>query len=853
MKKILKEVNLPLRTKIVALQTIVSLLIVIILLSISTNMVFEDKKAYLYDAVFSNVKTSNQLLERFFESKLLNSQTQNMTESLTREEIEHTLSLDKDLYKVRELVGDQYKEIYKNNSHEEKYRKNRDFLSQDENELMSLSFKSTKSKIVTDISFVKGKMPFFNIAIFHKEHHKTLVYTYVLDSIFEEIFSKKGYENALIRTSGDIVYKNIPYLFEDQEMSFYLKFFTQIQTLSEGAKKLGLKEEEKKNGDYMIAYKQLKSFPNFYIVSEINNKQAYSVTTTLAMKTLSYAIILIGFFNILSLFLSKSITNPLSTLLEGIQKISEGNYETKIEINSKDEFRQLANSFNEMGDKIIEYNNQLQEYNRTLEDKVNERTADLNSANDFINTMINSLDQGLLVFNELGKCQDTFTKPCEEFFKKSPKGERVKDLINPEDKNLFDEWVKNLFLEPIPFKSLIELGPKFIPTEQQPTQEGFKHITLNYYPMRDSQEKVSNVVLVATDKTKEFLANEKVKEQNDYIKFLSSVLSNRKEFNNLVKFFKEKFHDIETSSNKNWEEKESKDDLLMLLHSLKGGFSLFKMTKLTDSIHNYETFAGNNEIVTEDLIEQFKEFNTIIDSDIDKLNSLTQSDKEEIESIELSLAAVEHFEKTLASKGFKSISRQFKALFQKTPIKSYINSYIPMMKTLAIDLGKEIREVEIQGSELLVDKEFYEYFFSSCVHLFRNGIDHGIEVPDLRESLGKPRGGRVSINFEYLKEEEKSLIKFSVKDDGGGINPSKVREKMKSIGYDEASLSESDEEIIYHIFDMELSTAEVVTEISGRGVGLSDVKKRAEELGGKVNLFSQNGKGTTFEFLLPYR
>jgi two-component system chemotaxis sensor kinase CheA len=818
-------------------------------------MVFEDKKAYLYDAVFSNVKTSNQLLERYFSSKILNAQSINV-ESPGKKNPTKLFSLDEDLYTVRRYINEDDKsgnEIYKNSSHEHKYRKNRSFLKQDEQYLRNLVIESQTKKISSAIEYQQGKMPFFNVSIYSSIDKSTIIYTYLLDSIFEEIFSKKGYENALIKTTGEIVYKNTPYLFEEQQVSFYLKFFDAIQGLKKGAKDLGLKEEDKFDGKYMIAYKRLKEFKNFYIVSEINNKKAYSVTTNLALKTLSYAIILIGLFNILSLFLSKSITDPLNDLLTGIKKVSEGEYETKIQIDTKDEFKQLATSFNEMGKKIVEYNNKLQEYNRTLEDKVNERTADLNEANDFINTMINSLDQGLLVFNQLGKCQDTFTKPCESFFSKSPKGQRVKDLINPEDEDLFNEWVKNLFLEPIPFKSLVELGPKSVPTDLNAKDINFQHVTLNYYPMRDKDEKVTNVVLVATDKTKEYLANEKVKEQNDYIKFLSSVLSNRKEFDNLVQFFKDKLDEIESNPPKDWEEKENKDDFLMLLHSLKGGFSLFNMTKLTDSIHDYETFAGDNRIIHNEVITKFDEFNEIINSDLEKLNSLVNSEDESNDSIDLSLLAVDHFEKVLHAKGYEAIARQFRVLFKKAPIKSYIKSYIPMMKKLSTELGKEINDITISGGDLLVDKEYYEYFFSSCVHLFRNGVDHGIENTQTREQAGKLPGGNVNIGFQLIKKNSRPFVKFTVEDDGGGIDPAKVRTKMESIGYNEADLKKLDDEIIYHIFDMELSTAEQVTEISGRGVGLSDVKKRAIELGGDVNLSSTVGKGTRFEFILPYK
>jgi len=186
------------------------------------------------------------------------------------------------------------------------------------------------------------------------------------------------------------------------------------------------------------------------------------------------------------------------------------------------------------------------------------------------------------------------------------------------------------------------------------------------------------------------------------------------------------------------------------------------------------------------------------------------------------------------------------------PVENYVEQYKALVIELAPKLGKEIKPVDITNGQILVDRDYFRAFFDSCIHIFRNAVDHGIELPAVRKSIGKDIAGMIKIQFELYDSPSGAGLLFQVRDDGGGIDPSRIRKKLKELNYPESDLLKSDEDIIYHIFDASFSTAEQITDVSGRGVGLYDVKVIVEKLGGEILLMSKPNQGTLFSFKLPF-
>ncbi|MDU5105266.1 chemotaxis protein CheA [Clostridium sp.] len=178
------------------------------------------------------------------------------------------------------------------------------------------------------------------------------------------------------------------------------------------------------------------------------------------------------------------------------------------------------------------------------------------------------------------------------------------------------------------------------------------------------------------------------------------------------------------------------------------------------------------------------------------------------------------------------------------PLEVVFNRFPRMIRDLSLELKKEINFV-IEGSETELDRTVIDEIGEPLIHLLRNAADHGIESKEERIKNGKDPIG--TIKLVAYQEGTKALIKVS--DDGAGINITRVKEKAEEIGISTEGLSDSD--IRNLIFAQGFSTNKIVTDISGRGVGMDVVKSKISSLGGTVDVVSEDGKGTSFIIKLP--
>ncbi|QQU57066.1 chemotaxis protein CheA [Serratia liquefaciens] len=176
----------------------------------------------------------------------------------------------------------------------------------------------------------------------------------------------------------------------------------------------------------------------------------------------------------------------------------------------------------------------------------------------------------------------------------------------------------------------------------------------------------------------------------------------------------------------------------------------------------------------------------------------------------------------------------------------YVFSRFPrLVRDLAGKLNKQV-ELQLQGSSTELDKSLIERIIDPLTHLVRNSLDHGIEDPATRLAAGKSEVGNLILSAEH----QGGNICIEVTDDGAGLNREKILAKAASQGL-AVSDSMSDEDVGMLIFAPGFSTAEQVTDVSGRGVGMDVVKRNIQEMGGHVEIHSQAGKGTSIRILLP--
>lgn len=180
------------------------------------------------------------------------------------------------------------------------------------------------------------------------------------------------------------------------------------------------------------------------------------------------------------------------------------------------------------------------------------------------------------------------------------------------------------------------------------------------------------------------------------------------------------------------------------------------------------------------------------------------------------------------------------------PIKNTFQKMLRLVRDLAKKAGKEVSLV-MEGEEAEIDRNMVEEIYEPMVHMIRNSVDHGIEPPEEREAASKSRQGTIFIKA-YHKGGD---IVIEIADDGRGLNREKILKKAVSLGLISEGEKLSEGQIHNLIFHPGFSTAEQVSDISGRGVGTDVVKNAVEKLRGRVEIQSEPGKGATFFIFLP--
>jgi len=169
-----------------------------------------------------------------------------------------------------------------------------------------------------------------------------------------------------------------------------------------------------------------------------------------------------------------------------------------------------------------------------------------------------------------------------------------------------------------------------------------------------------------------------------------------------------------------------------------------------------------------------------------------------------------------------------------------------VVRQTARELGKQA-ELDIQGSQVELDRSVLERIGAPLEHMLRNALAHGIEAPEARAAAGKPPGGRIQVQ---LRQESNEIV-LTVSDDGAGIALERLRRRAEERGLLAPEAAEDPAALAQLIFASGLSTAETVTELAGRGIGMDVVRNEVTAIGGRVELATRAGEGTTFTIYLP--
>ncbi len=183
------------------------------------------------------------------------------------------------------------------------------------------------------------------------------------------------------------------------------------------------------------------------------------------------------------------------------------------------------------------------------------------------------------------------------------------------------------------------------------------------------------------------------------------------------------------------------------------------------------------------------------------------------------------------------------------PFSSMLQTFPKMVRDISREQGKEV-DLVLAGGEIEIDKRILERMKDPLIHLLRNAIDHGIEKPDARRARGKSSGGTIIVE---VSQAEGNLVRILVSDDGAGIDAAKLRESAVTRGYLPRAAADAldDQAAMMLIFISGVSTSTLITDLSGRGLGMAIARDAVDKLGGKIAVDTSKRGGTTFRISLP--
>ncbi|MBC7660600.1 MAG: Hpt domain-containing protein [Chitinophagaceae bacterium] len=399
-------------------------------------------------------------------------------------------------------------------------------------------------------------------------------------------------------------------------------------------------------------------------------------------------------------------------------------------------------------------------------------------------------------------------------------------------------------------------------------------VRLNYVPLYVNGL-LSNVRLILQDiseiKQREEQANSQRKEMEKFFALLQVSDSLFELFmGETRRLFDDIRADLKQLKNANAEvAKDHASRLFRAVHTIKANARLFKLDSIQDVAHHVETYLdelrqGKIKINPNTL----QELTLRMQSISEEVYSYASLRKEILNTTDrnsginlryrvqwvrslMSQFATLISDPVIEKEPLALIQKEFgraMSSFDRSSLRDYIRGYDAMLQEMSVELGKEVvllTEIEFHHFDSLILTRVNDIL----LHCMRNAIDHGIEFPDDREKLGKPRKGTITI----ATRERNGMVEVVLKDDGRGIDVDKVRQRaveLGILGQDQARLM-SDEDIVPLLFNVGVSTATTVTEISGRGLGMDVVRDAIYGMNGQLKLSFEKGQSTMISFLLP--
>ncbi|MBT6431897.1 MAG: HAMP domain-containing protein [Deltaproteobacteria bacterium] len=559
------------------------------------------------------------------------------------------------------------------------------------------------------------------------------------------------------------------------------------------------------------------------------------------------------------------ITSPLGVLTEAADAIASGDHSVQVDVQSGDEIEILASSFNKMVRDLAASYDELEQLNKGLEEKVEERTRDLQQKTDDVGNMLKNLRQGIFTVTEGQTIHHEYSAYLEKILDtKDIAGNSIMDVLLS-GTNLGPDAVDRVFvaLSNMLGKPSINyvMNGHLLPREFEKDAPGgaIKILEAEWNAITDTGGTTQKIMVTLRDVTELRQLQREMGEQKRQLEMVGQILAVRIDDFKTFIFSSTEFLDRNQSLILGTSERDSEviGELFRNMHTIKGNARTYGFTFLNDILHESETRykeLREDEDKPWDPAELLEELDLVtaatqayIDVFDNKLSNL--ADNQVTEGAGVSGEFVQELKGLID--GGRNGGLGLEAILDGLECSVRINtgqalgdvlsSAISGMASIADELEKPIPAVDITDPNIRIPADVAPLIQNVFVHVFRNAVDHGLESAKEREGAGKNPNG--TITLETSLEEDRLIVR--VQDDGRGLDIGGLKRKYSEInGGSEVPADEA--KIAELIFYSGLSTAEQVTDISGRGVGMDAVKKFLEDRGGFAQVELTGKEGANF-------
>ncbi len=467
--------------------------------------------------------------------------------------------------------------------------------------------------------------------------------------------------------------------------------------------------------------------------------------------------------------------------------------------------------------------------------------------------LINSLGQGFLTFDAKGICGSVYSQACHPLLNvEEVSDHKIVDVLQvPKDKHEeFMEWLSILFQpdHALSFDDAVRFLPDSIPRTDE------RNVIIGYRPIRNKEDRLTRIVLIATDTTEEKEAQKRADNERQFAAMICAIFAERQSFTMIMTEMREMLDQLSDLKPDIFS-----PDFFRQVHTLKGAVMHFKMEKLGEELHNLESVLREcrEKPITEikDAIGQSRgdvqlEYGRIQNSLRDVIG---EEEKYPQGLIEVDEEAVYDFARLLKKQNASpDIIYAYQTTVLSVPLFTLLRTLDRQIMPLAEKLEKKIKPIVYSGEVVRVPSRPLQHLIMALTHVAHNILDHGIETPIARMAKGKDAHGQMTVDARRIVDDYGvKWIQIIIGDDGAGIDPNKVRSKLMTTDPEGSWRFDDDQTVIQHLLTQTLSTRDEVSMLSGRGEGMGAVYQEVIRLGGRCYLQSEMHVGTRLIIHLP--